>query len=58
MDLQLAAPEFGPGPRLPDPALQFLEQIWTSFIPISDDSETSLDQATGQFVNAANAAAK
>ncbi|KAF5549495.1 hypothetical protein FMEXI_4195 [Fusarium mexicanum] len=43
--------QFPPGPGLPDPALESLENIWSSLVPELQNDHSFYDQAVGKFVN-------
>ncbi|RKK77502.1 hypothetical protein BFJ71_g16735 [Fusarium oxysporum] len=42
---------FPPGPGLPDPTLESLENIWSSLVPELQNDHSFYDQAVGKFVN-------
>ncbi|KAM5526610.1 hypothetical protein FOXYSP1_21010 [Fusarium oxysporum f. sp. phaseoli] len=42
---------FPPGPGLPDPTIESLEEIWSSLVPELQNDQSFYDEAVGKFVN-------
>ncbi|RSL86555.1 hypothetical protein CEP51_002764 [Fusarium floridanum] len=47
---------FPPGPGLPDPTLESLEEIWSSLVPGLQNNPSVYEEAVGEFVNSQKAA--